>query len=77
MAALLEVAASMVAPGKGVLAAGESIGTMSKRLAAAGLPASATARRDHRELLLTTPDLAGRVSGTIWAARGTGAGANG
>jgi fructose-bisphosphate aldolase class I len=66
MAALQEVAASLVAPGKGVLAADESIGTMSKRLAAGGVPPSATARRDYRELLLTTPDLAGRVSGIIW-----------
>lgn len=66
MATLHEVAASMVAPGKGVLAADESIGTMSKRLAAAGVPPSATARRDYRELLLTTPDLARQVSGIIW-----------
>jgi len=34
MAALLEVAASVVAPGKGVLAADESIGTMSEGPAA-------------------------------------------
>ncbi|HEX2743887.1 MAG TPA: hypothetical protein VHN16_05720 [Streptosporangiaceae bacterium] len=32
MAALLEVAASMVAPGKGVLAADERIGIVSERL---------------------------------------------
>jgi fructose-bisphosphate aldolase class I len=66
MPALTEVAASMVASGKGILAADESIGTMSKRLAAAGVPASAAARRDYRELLLTTPGLAGQVSGVIW-----------
>lgn len=54
MTALLKVAASMVAPGKGVLAADESIGIMSERLAAVGVQASATARRGYRELLLTT-----------------------
>ncbi len=66
MAAPREVAASMVAPGKGILAADESIGTMSKRLAAAGVPPSETTRRDYRELLLTTPGIAAQVSGIIW-----------
>jgi fructose-1,6-bisphosphatase len=37
--ALRDIAGSMVAPGKGVLAADESIATMSKRLVAAGVPA--------------------------------------
>lgn len=66
MTCLGEVAASLVAPGKGILAADESIGTMSKRLLAAGVPASETARRDYRELLLTTAGLSAQVSGIIW-----------
>lgn len=66
MTCLEEVAASLVAPGKGILAADESIGTMSKRLVAAGVPASETARRDYRELLLTTQGLPAHVSGIIW-----------
>ena len=66
MPALGDIAESMVAPGKGVLAADESIATMSKRLEAAGVPASATARRDYRELLLTTPGLSEWVSGIIF-----------
>jgi fructose-bisphosphate aldolase class I len=63
---LRDTAVSMVAPGKGVLAADESVATMSKRLAAAGIPANETTRRDYRELLLTAPGLAERVSGIIF-----------
>ena len=66
MPALRDIAGSMVAPGKGVLAADESIATMSKRLVAAGVPASETARRDYREVLLTTPGLSEWVSGIIF-----------
>ena len=66
MPALRDIAGSMVAPGKGVLAADESIATMSKRLVAAGVPASETARRDYREVLLTTPGLGEWVSGIIF-----------
>jgi fructose-bisphosphate aldolase class I len=65
MPALRDIAGSMVAPGKGVLAADESIATMSKRLVAAGVPASEAARRDYREVLLTTPGLREWVSGII------------
>jgi len=62
---LQETAAALVAPGKGVLAADESIATMSKRLEGAGVPASPDARRDYRELLLTTAGLSGYISGII------------
>lgn len=60
------IAASLVARGKGILAADESIATMSKRLEAQGIPASETARRDYRQLLLTTPGLPAWVSGVIF-----------
>jgi fructose-bisphosphate aldolase class I len=49
----------------GILAADESIGTMSKRLEGAGVQASADSRRDYRALLLTTPGLSSSVSGMI------------
>ena len=62
---LHSVASALVAPGKGILAADESIATMSKRLEAVGVTAGATARRDYRQLLLTTPDLANWISGII------------
>jgi fructose-bisphosphate aldolase class I len=65
MADLRETAATLVAPGKGILAADESITTMSARLQAAGVEPTAAARRDYRHLLLTTPGLQARVSGII------------
>ena len=58
-------AAAMVAGGKGILAADESIGTMSKRLEAAGVAPTEENRRAYRELLATTPGLAEAVSGII------------
>lgn len=58
-------AAAMVAPGKGILAADESSGTMSKRLEAVGVPATADSRRAWRELILTTPGLDRWISGVI------------
>jgi fructose-bisphosphate aldolase class I len=63
---LRDIAESLVTSGKGVLAADESIATMSKRLEAAGVPASETARRDYRELLLTTAGMNEWVSGIIF-----------
>lgn len=58
-------AAALVAPGKGILAADESIGTMSARLAAAGAAATLENRRAYREMLVTTPGLADGISGVI------------
>ena len=58
-------AAAMVAPGKGILAADESSGTMSKRLEAVGVPATADSRRAWRELIMTTPDIGQWISGVI------------
>jgi fructose-bisphosphate aldolase class I len=62
---LREAAAALVAADKGVLAADESIATMSRRLEAVGVTPSAEARRDYRRLLLTTPGLNSWVSGII------------
>ena len=62
---LAATASAMVAPGKGILAADESIATMSARLTAAGVTATADSRRAYRELLVTTPGLAGGISGVI------------
>jgi len=52
---------------RGVVAADESIATMSRRLEAESIPASPSSRRDYRQLLLTTPGLAATVSGIIWS----------
>lgn len=56
----------MTAPGKGILAADESIATMSSRLEQAGVTATADSRRTYREILATTPRLADGVSGIIF-----------
>jgi len=61
-----EIAAQMVAPGKGILAADESIGTMSTRLSKAGAEPTEENRRTYRELLAATPDLSEGVSGIIF-----------
>lgn len=61
-----QTAARMMAPGKGILAADESIATMSKRLEEAGAGAGAENRRRYRELLATAPGLSESVSGIIF-----------
>lgn len=58
-------ATDLVARPRGILAADESPGTMDKRLEGQGISASADARRDYREMLVTTPDLSECVSGVI------------
>lgn len=63
MSFLADTAAALVAPGKGILAADESPGAASARLAAAGMPATAESRRAYREMLVTAPGLAGGISG--------------
>ncbi|MHB1595191.1 MAG: class I fructose-bisphosphate aldolase [Streptosporangiaceae bacterium] len=65
MTNLAEHAAALVAPGKGILAADESIGTMSARLTAAGVEASEENRRAYREMLVTSPGLAAGIGGVI------------
>jgi len=63
--ALADIAAQMTSGGRGILAADESIKTMSARLEGEGIPASATARRDYRQLLLTADGLSESISGII------------
>lgn len=55
----------MAVPGKGLLAADESTGTIEKRFNALNIPCSQETRRAYRELLLTTPNLEQYVSGVI------------
>jgi fructose-bisphosphate aldolase, class I len=59
------VAAALVAPGKGILAADESSGTMDKRLEAVGVEPGFENRRRFREMLLTAPGIEHFVSGVI------------
>jgi len=62
---LREIAQTMVAPGKGILAADESVATASKRLESIGVEPSAEVRRNYRDMLLTTEGLADHISGVI------------
>ncbi len=61
----LRTAAEMVAPGKGILAADESNRTMAKRLEGVGVESTESSRLAFRELLVTTPAAADRISGVI------------
>ncbi|WOJ91506.1 class I fructose-bisphosphate aldolase [Methylocapsa polymorpha] len=56
----------MVAAGKGILAADESTGTITKRFGALRIESTADARRDYRELLFRTKDAMEQyISGVI------------
>ncbi len=67
MTTLARVAAELTRTGRGILAADESVRTMSARLAAEGIEPTAENRRAYRELLLTAPGLRETVSGVIWS----------
>jgi fructose-bisphosphate aldolase class I len=63
---LADVARKLGAPGKGILAADESSGTIKKRFDLIGLESTEHNRRDWREMLFrTTEAMAGHVSGVI------------
>jgi fructose-bisphosphate aldolase class I len=56
----------MVAPGRGILAADESSGTIKKRFDAIGAECTEDSRRDYREMLFRTTDaMAKCISGVI------------
>ncbi|MFN3512693.1 MAG: class I fructose-bisphosphate aldolase [Phenylobacterium sp.] len=66
LAALNEIAEKMVTPGKGILAADESTGTIQKRFDAIGVENTEANRRDYRELLFrTTEAMREHISGVI------------
>ena len=63
---LEEVAAAMVAPGKGILAADESSGTIKKRFDSIATESTEASRRDYRELLFRSADaMRSSISGVI------------
>ena len=64
-AAMDATVAALLAAGKGILAADESIPTIGKRFAALGIASSAEAHRAYREMLFTTPRLPDAISGVI------------
>ncbi len=62
---LAAVAQAMVAPGKGILAADESSGTIKKRFDSIKLESTAESRRAYRDMLFTTPGASEFISGVI------------
>jgi len=65
-AELRRIANAIVAPGKGILAADESTGTMGKRLAGIGVENTEENRRKYRQLLFTSDkELGNHISGVI------------
>jgi len=62
---LATIAKAMVAPGKGILAADESTGTIEKRFAGIKVENTEANRRAYRDMLFTTKGLGQYVSGVI------------
>ena len=62
---LNEIARSIVADNKGVLAADESTGTITKRFDSIGVESTEENRRAYRNLLFTTPGFEDYVGGVI------------
>ena len=54
-----------MAGGKGILAADETVGTLTKRFEKLKIPSTAESRRDYREMLFTAPGSADFISGVI------------
>lgn len=63
---LQQIAQAMVAPGKGILAADESSGTIKKRFDAINTESTENSRRDYREFMFRTADaMKNHISGVI------------
>jgi fructose-bisphosphate aldolase class I len=64
-AELIATAKAVAAPGKGILAADESTGTIGKRFESIGVKNTREARREFRRLLFTAKDIGKYISGVI------------
>ena len=63
---LNKVATAMVAPGRGILAADESTGTIKKRFDSIGVESTSDSRRDYREMLFRSGEAMSKyISGVI------------
>jgi fructose-bisphosphate aldolase, class I len=62
---LESTASALLAPGKGILAADESLPTIGKRFKELGIASTEENRRDYRELLFRTSGLGESISGAI------------
>jgi fructose-bisphosphate aldolase class I len=66
LAELNKIAQAMTAPGKGILAADESSGTIKKRFDAIGVESTEDNRRDYREMMFrTTEAMSKHIAGVI------------
>src|SRR3989304_9807928 len=63
--ALSQIAKSLVAPAKGILAADESVSTMTKRLDVIKVESTITNRSLWREIMVTSPGIEKYISGII------------
>jgi len=64
-AELVSIARGMVAPGKGILAADESTGTIKKTFDGIQLESTEATRQLYREMLFSAPGIADAISGVI------------
>jgi fructose-bisphosphate aldolase class I len=62
---LEEIALALVAAGKGILAADETVPTLTRRFDALGIKSTEESRRAYREMLFASPGAATFVSGAI------------
>jgi len=62
---LRNIATKIMSPGKGILAADESTGTIGKRLSSINLENNEVNRQKYRQLLFTTPNIGEHISGVI------------
>jgi fructose-bisphosphate aldolase class I len=62
---LESVAATLVADGKGILAADETVPTLTKRFDTLGIQSTEQSRRTNGEMLFTAPGAAEFISGVI------------
>tara|TARA_Y100000590_G_scaffold428572_1_gene540047 strand:+ start:3734 stop:4756 length:1023 start_codon:yes stop_codon:yes gene_type:complete len=60
-----EISKKMMEPGKGILAADESTGTIKKRLDTINVKSTEETRRQYREILFTTKNIEEYISGVI------------
>jgi fructose-bisphosphate aldolase class I len=62
---LQATACALVVDGKGLLAADETVPTVTKRLASLAIDSTPDSRRNYREMFITTPEVARWISGVI------------
>jgi fructose-bisphosphate aldolase, class I len=62
---LEKIAQSLLADGKGILAADETIATLTRRFEQLKIPSTPESRREYRELLFTTSGSSNYISGAI------------